>query len=330
MTLPAGFEAFLGNRRVVEVLGRAVERNRVPQALIFAGPQGVGKKTLALLLAQRLNCPQPEGRRACGSCLSCRKIRSLMHPDVRVVEPQGAFIRIEQIRSLIGEIAFQPFEARYRVVVLDGADQMRQEAANCLLKTLEEPPSRTVMILVTPRPYLLLQTIHSRCQRIHFVPIPEGLIGKHLVEVLGWSPEDAKLAAMFCGGSMGEAIGFDRERYRDVRKQALGFISSVLTKGSFADISPMAAEIAKKKETFEIWLEAVAVLLQDIYYAQVSPSQMSQPELVDELWELSKIGTKAGVVSFIKAVQELKASLQYNANRQIALESLFLSRPQLE
>jgi len=325
MTLPAGFDAFLGNRRVVEILRRAVERNRVPHALIFAGPQGVGKTTLALLLAQRLNCAQPEAGRACSSCVSCRKIRSAVHPDVRVVEPQGAFIKIEQIRSLIGEIAFQPFEAQYRVVVLDGADQMRKEAANCLLKTLEEPPSRTVLVLVTTRPYLLLQTIHSRSQMIQFVPVQEQLIEKHLVEFLGWSPDDAKLAAMFSGGSFGEAIGFDKARHRDVRKQALRFISLLLRKGGFVDISPMAAEIAKKRESFEVWIEAVAVLLQDIYYAQVSPSQMSQPDLVGELTELSRTVSRARVVSSINAVKGLKAAVQSNANRRLALESLFLN-----
>jgi DNA polymerase-3 subunit delta' len=325
MTLPAGFGAFIGNGRVVEILGRAVEGNRIPQALIFSGPEGVGKKTLALLLAQRLNCLQPEGRLACGTCVSCGKISGAMHPDVRIVEPQGAFIKIEQIRSLIGEIAFQPFEAQYRLVVLDGADKMRQEAANCLLKTLEEPASRTIMVLIASRPYLLLQTVHSRCHRIPFVPIPERRIERYLVDELGWMPEEATLAATFSGGSLGAAIVFDRDRHREVRKQALDFVSLLFQRGRFSDFSPMAAEIAKKKDVFEIWIGAVELLLQDIYYAEVSPSRISQPDLVKELMEFSQKVSRAGLISILGAVKELKAALLYNVNRQIALESLFLS-----
>jgi DNA polymerase-3 subunit delta' len=247
-----------------------------------------------------------------------------MHPDVILVQPDGAFIKIEQVRSLIGEIAFQPFEARYRFVIFDGADQMRAETANSLLKTLEEPPSRTVMILVTTLPYLLLETIRSRSQMLQFGPIPQELIAQHLIGTHGWGSEDAHLAAMSCEGSLGAALSFDIEHFREVRKQALRFVSLLLKKGDFAEVSPLAANLAKKKDAFVAWIDAVALLLQDIYYAQVNPSRVGQSELIDILSDLSQVASKEAVISSINAIKNLRNVLRFNVNRQIALESLFL------
>src|SRR5512147_2712974 len=190
------FHSFVGNRRVVEILRHAVDQGRLPHALIFAGPAGIGKRTLALLLAQRVNCLQPTNSDACNNCTSCRKIAGAMHPDVRVIEKDGAYIKIDQLRELINEIAYQPFEGHYRVAILDGAEQMRAEAANCLLKTLEEPASRSILILVTPKPYLLLGTIRSRARMLQFGLIEEAEIEAFLTSRGGRSPEDARLAAV--------------------------------------------------------------------------------------------------------------------------------------
>lgn len=209
MSAPVSFRSFVGNGRVLEILRRAVEQDRLPHALIFAGPLGVGKQTLARLLAQHLNCPRPENGEACNTCSSCRKIICGTHPDIRLIQPEGAFIKIDQVRGLIQEVAYQPFEGRYRVVILDGADQMRAEAQNCLLKTLEEPPSSSILILVTPKPYVLLGTIRSRSRILQFGSIAEDVIEKHLVEKEGRAPEDARLAAVLSNGSLGVALAFD-------------------------------------------------------------------------------------------------------------------------
>jgi DNA polymerase-3 subunit delta' len=151
-TISATWDSFLGNAHILDVLQRAVKKNRLPHAMIFSGPPSVGKRTLGNLLAQRLDCLNDAIDGACGVCGSCRKIISGAHPDVREIQPDGANIKIDQIRNLVNEIAYQPFEARYRVAILDSADKMNKEAGNCLLRTLEEPVSRTILILVTTVP----------------------------------------------------------------------------------------------------------------------------------------------------------------------------------
>jgi DNA polymerase-3 subunit delta' len=324
MKPPLTFHSFMGNRRVVEILRRAVDQGRLPHALIFAGPAGVGKCTLASLLAQHLNCLHPENGEACQSCNSCRKILNDAHPDVRIISPDGAYIKIDQLRALIDEIAYQPFEGRYRVAILDGADQMRVEAANCLLKTLEEPASRSILILVTTKPYLLLRTIRSRSRMLQFGLIDEAAIEAHLVNQAGRSPEDARLASALSNGSLGAALAFDADRSRDTRLQALRFISLLLGQGRFAQASALAAGIAKDKELFQSWVEITGMLLQDVYYAQVAPARMSQRDIVGELNGLAQSASHTAVVAAIQAVKNLKAALQQNVNRQLALEALFL------
>lgn len=330
MVSPLDFSSFIGNRRVVEILRRALDQERLPHALIFAGPPGVGKKTLALILARHLNCLRPINGEACNACSGCRRIIAGTHPDVRIVEPEGAYIKIDRVRALIGEIAFQPFEARYRVAILDGADQMRQEAANCLLKTLEEPPSRSVLVLVTAKPYLLLETIRSRSRMLQFGPIAEGLIEEFLVGSQGRAPEDARLAAVLSNGSLGAALAFDVERNRETRRQALRFVSLLLQRGSFGRASALIAGVVKDKESFPEWVEMTALLLQDLYYAQTAPGRVGERDMAAELNDLAQSASHASVVAAIDAVKRLKAALQQNVNRQLALEAMFLaetSRP---
>jgi DNA polymerase-3 subunit delta' len=319
------FNSFVGNRRVVEILRRALDQERLPHALIFAGPPGVGKRTLALLLARHLNCLRPINGEACNACGSCRRIIAETHVDVRIVEPDGAYIKIDQVRALIAEIAFQPFEARYRVAILDGADQMRQEAANCLLKTLEEPPSRSILILLTAKPYLLLGTIRSRSRMLQFGPIAEDLIEEFLVSGQGRAPEDARLAAVLSNGSLGTALAFDVARNREVRQQALRFVSLLLQRGSFAHASALVAGVVKDKESLPEWVEMTATLLEDVYYSQTAPGRIGQRDMVAELNDLAQSASHASVVAAIDAVKNLKAALQQNVNRQLALEAMFLA-----
>jgi DNA polymerase III subunit delta' len=345
------FNDFIGNPRVVQILRRAIEQDRLPHAMIFAGPAGVGKCTLALLVAQYLNCPTPvdddacgvcpvcrritaviESRRlvcekgadACGNCSACR-IRSAKHPDIHLVEPEKTTIGIDQVRKMIGEIAFQPLEARYRVVILDPADKMSMEAHNSLLKTMEEPPSRTVIILVTTNPYLLLETIRSRSRMLHFGEIAQDKIARHLVRSRRMSDKDARLAAALCGGSLASALDFNAEAFRETREEAFRFISLLLTKGKFMDASAIAAKITKDRNTFLLWLESAEALLQDIYYVDIADDRVGQHDMIERMKQLRRKTTRSTLVQALDAIGELKAGLKLNVNRQIALEAMFLS-----
>jgi DNA polymerase-3 subunit delta' len=316
---------FLGNERVVAILRRAVERDRLPHALIFAGPAGIGKRKLALQLAQLLNCGSKPADRPCDVCASCRKIRLGTHPDVREIQPDGAFIKIDQVRAVIGEVAYQPFEARHRFIIFNGAELMRVEAANSLLKTLEEPVSRSTIILVTTNPYLLLETIRSRSRMLVFAAISEARIREYLIQKHGRTAEEAALAAASCNGSLAAALAFDAGEFVEARADALRFVEQLLKHRSFAAVTSMVADIAKDKSGFPVWLEAVTGLLHDIYYAGAAPDRMGQRDIRETLAALAGEIPRARVISAIRAIQRFKVELQHNVNRQIALESLFLA-----
>ena len=355
MKFPADLNSFIGNARAVEILTRAIGQDRLPHAMIFAGPAGVGKCTLALLIARYLNCLRPGADDACGACSTCRrimaviesrhlqcqtlkegicgtcpncKIRSKGHPDVRLIEPEKTTISIDQIRDMIGEVSFQPLEARYRVVILDPAEQMRLEAHNSLLKTLEEPPSRTVIILVTTNPYMLLETIRSRSRILHFGEIPQGRIERHLIEKEGKTPEEARIAAALSGGSLAVALSFDTNRYRDIRKQALQFAKLLLNRGEFSEASIMAVQVSKDKDLFHLWIESLASLLQDVYYAGMATERIGQRDLLEEFEKLAQTVSRSHLVRTINAVGRLTRDLQFNVNRQLALEAMFVALSQ--
>jgi DNA polymerase-3 subunit delta' len=353
MNSALSLDSFMGNRRAVEILRRAVERDRLPHALMFAGPGGVGKATLAILLAQLVNCPASPRGNACGACPTCRRILAVLqarnlecltpkgnvrcgacrncktvagqHPDVRFIQPdEKTTISIKQVRAMINEISYQPFEAKYRVVILDPADQMRPEAMNSLLKTLEEPPSQTIIILVTTNPFLLPVTIRSRARTLQFSGIPQEQVERYLREAAGRAPEEARIAAIFGNGSLGSALSFDTEHFRDARTQALRFVSLLLKRRGFAEVSRLALAAARDKEEFQLWIEAVGVVLQDIYYARVAPERIGQRDILEEITRLAEDTPRGAVVSAIAALKRLKSGLPYNLNRQLAVESFFL------
>ncbi len=353
MKSPIHLNTFLGNTRIVEILRRAIEQERLPHAMIFAGPAGVGKCSLALLVAQLLNCQTPINGNACGSCSACERIRAIiecrylecqslkgegfcgncpscklrtkLHPDVRLIEPLKTTISIDQVRELIRETSFQPLEARYRVVILDPAEQMRNEAHNSLLKTLEEPPSRTVIILVTTNPYMLLQTIRSRSRLLQFSQIPQDRIEQYLIANQGMPVEEARLAAVFSEGSLAAALAFNTKEYGAIRKQALRFVDLLLKRGKFSEASVEAADATKDKQHFQLWIESVTALLQDIYYAGVAPERVGQRDLLARLEQLFRAVPRSTLVCVLNAVRKLKGELQYNVNRQLALEAMFVS-----
>jgi DNA polymerase III subunit delta' len=246
------------------------------------------------------------------------------HPDVWLVEPEKTTISIDQVRELIGEIAFQPLEARYRVVILDPAEQMRPEAHNSLLKTLEEPSSRTIIILVTTNPYMLLDTIRSRSRILQFGEIPQDQIEQHLIMNEKRTMEDARLAAALSGGSLAKALDFNTNEYRDIRKQAFHFIILLLNQRQFAEASAVAAQVSKDKQYFQLWIESVSTLLQDIYYSGIAAERVGQRDLFDKMAELGSRTPHATLIRAIDGIRRVKSNLLYNVNRQIALEAMYL------
>jgi DNA polymerase-3 subunit delta' len=187
----------IAQRRLASLLAKSVARDALPPSLIFAGPEGSHVRQAAVAVAQAINCLSPvvkDGERdACGSCAVCARIVRGVHPDVLVVEPdpEKGRVNIEQIRDVIDRAGFRPFEARRRVVVIDQADTMQGAAQSALLKTLEEPPSASMLILVTSRPDMLLATVRSRCPLLRFVSDRREEIDPDAREIAGEVLRDA-------------------------------------------------------------------------------------------------------------------------------------------
>jgi len=222
------FRSITGHRHLLELIARASIRGTLPQSLIFAGPDGVGKRMAAVALAQLVNCPAPAGEDACGVCASCTRIARGVHADVLVVEPgESGSIKIEQVRDAIEGTGYRPFEGRRRVVIIDGADALGAQGQDALLKTLEEPPRTSMFVLVTSRPDVLLPTVLSRCQRLRFGRLAPADVAAVLIREHQYAEADAYAAAALSDGSIGVAIEGGTEAYVDARGPAAGLLERV-------------------------------------------------------------------------------------------------------
>jgi DNA polymerase-3 subunit delta' len=220
------FRLIVGHSRLVSLVSRAVARETLPPALLLAGPAGIGKRRLALAVARAINCLAPRTsevleRDACGECAACRRIARGVHPDVIVLAPgDTGSIKIEQVRDVVDRAGYRPFEGRRRVVVIDEADALVHAAQNALLKTLEEPPSASIFILVSSMPDALLATVRSRCPRLRFAALQPGEVAEVLVRDHGYADSDARAAAADADGSVGRALSAESADVGVAREQA--------------------------------------------------------------------------------------------------------------
>ena len=252
------FQDFVGNPRAVESLRRLLAAERLPQALLFAGPRGVGKFTLATLLARAANCQQTPGE-ICGRCGNCRAMAALddlrplleaarrergsaspedvplilrPHPCVTVLVPDTDYIRVSQMRYVVREAYAMPTGGRRNFFIFDQAERLRRDFADVLLKVLEEPPPLTTLILTTDAPFELRPTVRSRCVPLWFAPLEHGEITAYLAKQRPEAKKaDRELAAAVAAGSLGTALTLDIARYRELRGFALQVVRASLGQG---------------------------------------------------------------------------------------------------
>ena len=197
----------IGHQQITEQLQHTVASDRIAGAYLFVGPTGVGKETVARYFTQLIVCQQnTQPPTACGTCLACRKVNSGNHPDLQFIRPEGSLLKIGQIRELQKQIIYEPLEASRKVYILTDVERMNEEAENCLLKTLEEPPASSVLILLTSNIRALLPTTRSRCQILQFHPMPTQELAEILVERFSVAPEQATPLAITAEGVIGKAL----------------------------------------------------------------------------------------------------------------------------
>lgn len=335
------FEGLIGNQNTKDLLARLVANSRVPNALLFAGPDGVGKKLFAFELARMLLCRDG----GCGTCPICTRIGVFdipkpekgddydtvflsEHPDVGMVLPYKRNLRVGAIRELEREAHFRPFEAEKRIFIINDAEKMNDSSSNALLKTLEEPPSTTYLILITSRPDALLQTIRSRCQMVWFAPVPSAEIESQLTSAEGFSNEDARLAARVSGGSVGRALSLDLAWFRQTRDQLLNVLRSTMVTGSLAAMLQTSEQLndAKSKDRFEDAISILESLVRDIFTISkgADSGSIANADIINDLNKLAGEVTTQRIERWISDIEELQFNFLVNINRKVATDSLFV------
>jgi DNA polymerase-3 subunit delta' len=321
------FTQILGQDKAINVLQRAIRHQRVPQAYIFAGEDGVGKKLTALMLAKALNCREREDD-ACDHCISCHKIDDGNHPDVRLIEPDGQYIKIDQIRTLQKDVNYRPYEGRRKVYILDQAEALRTEAANALLKTLEEPSPDSLLILVTANVYALLPTVISRCQFVRFVALGVPQLTEFLKREKQMPAEQARLIASLAEGCPGRAFAMDTDDIlakRAMLEEVLTLLSSGLQ--DVREVFDQAEKLAQRKPEIHEFLDLLLVWYRDLYLLQ----EQGRPDLVANADALSRLARTAQQLSrsqtqrLFDVVYQTKLDLLRNANLQLTLEVMLMS-----
>jgi len=312
-----------GHERIRQLLQRVLAGGRLPPAMLFVGPEGVGKRTLALAAGRTLVCEDVEGRRngACGTCHACRRSRRGLHPDLFEVKADGAVIKIDQVRTLVREINGRPFEASGRMFVVDDAHLMNEPAANALLKALEEPPPTSHIVLVSALPQGLLPTIRSRCQHVRFGGLPTSLVERHLLARGELDPGEARLRAVLACGSFGAALAFEAESYRTRRDDLLELLETV--DGADALERMEAAErLAEAEDTLSV-LTTLRSLLRDVAALSLGASIPAlNVDVVPRLEALARGRLGARALRLAHEVGEARSALAANANKLIALDLL--------
>lgn len=230
----------IGNEPAVRLLTAQIRSGRVPHTALLVGPEGVGKRHLALEWAKALECEENLGD-PCDHCSACRRVAEGTHPDVQVIEPEALpqaaeerrvhQIRIDQIRRLESQVTLTPFEGRWKVGIVDDAERMTEEATHACLKLLEEPPERTVFILITQAPHRLPATLLSRCHVIRCVPQGAERIRRHLAEKEDLDPKEAHRLAVSSGGRLGWALALHRTRRLASKNEMLNQLLSARQRG---------------------------------------------------------------------------------------------------
>jgi DNA polymerase-3 subunit delta' len=315
-----------GHQWAIDLLLHGLALGRVSHATLIVGPPNIGKTTVAHLFAQALNCtgnPAP-----CGECLSCRKTASGNHPDVRFLDAPDETLKIGEVRDLQHELSLSPHEGRWRVAVLSDFERATLEAANALLKTLEEPPAQVVLLLTAVEAGVLLPTIVSRCQVLSLRALPQSLVKETLISQWGAQPDQADLLASLSGGRLGWAVqGLEDESILARRTEHLDKLSSLMKKGRVERLA-YAAVLSRNpglvKEVLALWLAWWRDVMLIASGSQVAIMHSDQRDV------LMRQASQVGFQQAQRMVAQVRSTTRYldqNVNLRLALEVLLLSLP---
>ncbi len=309
------FSSLIGQGKAKKLLGRALSSGKLAHAYLFRGPDGVGKQLFARVIAEIMNCSNPLEESACGNCSSCKKYRSGNHPDFQHIQPEKGTIRIDTIRGLKKTLSYPPYESRMRVVLLEDIHTMRQEAANSLLKVLEEPPRDNLLILTAESSKTILSTIASRCQTIPFhslsVEETKGLVLEKSPEVLD---NDALLLARLSEGSPGRALVLQKTEMLATWEEVVNLLSRRYGDEEIGTVLKTAEKMSALKDNLPAFFGLLRIWLRDLLVAGSHGSSEAVGSV--NKWSSKELFLK------MKAINRAEQELIHNCNRTLVCEIL--------
>lgn len=325
-----GFETIIGQQLPVRILQTLLRSDVLPHALLFTGVSGVGKRSAARIVAMALNClkrrrPTDE---PCGKCPSCRQIRNDKHPDIHLTEPRANLLRIDQIRELLSALAMKPFSARHRVVIIAEAQCMNPEAANALLKMLEEPPAHTMLILTASHKSDLLPTIVSRCRHIRFNPLSPRDLTTLLNQTPEMDAEYAPTAAMLSGGSLTKARQLAMPLWQQRRNwviRAAGLDGPAPQKSAAMALAlAFAGQLAQKKDAVQDLLDILKTWIRDLSILPYHPDLVINSDRIATLEKVRAGMNEKQLLAMWQAVEKAQKDIAGRANLRLTVDVMAL------
>ncbi len=329
------FATVLGHDQAKNIIQRALENGSVSHAYLFYGPESIGKRRTAWEFAKALNCEAPSEGGSCDTCPACTKIDQGQHPDVFYLEPvkptpssREAIIKIDAVRDLQKKLGYLPYEGRTKVCIVDGVEKMNPQACNAFLKTLEEPPSSTVIICISGNPYQLLPTMISRCQGVKFNPLPPAAIKKilfSLSESEDMDPGEVQLRVMRSQGQVAQALAEDitlAARYRD---ELLGLIDKV-SLNHMDLVFQWTKSVSTGADDIQVILEEILGLLRDLAYLRSggNPDHLLNKDMVAVLDQVARKQSLTNILKRMETVLQTQSALRFNANTQLSLDNMLI------
>ena len=320
------FAKITGQKLAIEILKNSIRQDRLSHAYLFSGASGTEKKLTAVEFAKAINC-EVKQKDSCDSCLSCRKIDNSNHPDIKFINPEGNYLKIDMIRNMQREIIYKPYESNKKIYIINNVELLTIEAANSLLKILEEPPEYMILILLTDNIKQLLPTIISRCQIIRFNKITKKLVIDKLIDNYNLVDDKAKLIANLAGGRFDKAIELvENDDLLLTRNNFVEFIIA-LNKEDLIKLFVIVEKISDYKDQIASFFEVCLSFYRDLLFIK-----LEQDDLIinfDYLADLKAISNNYQLHNLEQAINIIEDTNNIirskNVNLKLTLESLFIS-----
>ena len=324
----SGFKDVVGHSEIIQYIQNAVTEDKVSHAYILNGEKGSGKKMLAGLFAQTLQC-EKGGAEPCYECHSCKQAVSGNHPDIIwVTHEKPNSISVDDIREqLINDITIKPYSSAYKIYIIPDANKMTEQAQNALLKTIEEPPEYAVILLITENSKNLLDTIQSRCITLNTRPLTKAEIKEYLIKNLQMDEDQADIAAAFCQGNVGKAIHFSSDQnFQEMKAETLSLLKQI-DKMDVPEIMQQIKSFSQRKSSMDDYLDLMLLWYRDVLMFKITKDTniLLYREEYKAISEQACIHNYQKIENIIKAIDNAKVRLAANVNFDITIELLLLT-----